>query len=769
MKSLLLLFALLLALTVSSTLADPAGPFTWGATTHVADAGWGRMIRLADGRWLCVDSLYPRPNSLLQLEISTDAARTWTPITTVAEAGRNLDNGEVIQLPDGTVLLTGRSVVDGQSYHLPVYRSTDGGKTWAFLSQIDTSDHVVNGNKPSQGLWEPHFFLLPDRRLAVAYSSEKHSVETPSYSQICTERVSPDGGKTWGPEIRLAAQIGGGVQRPGMPVVTRMANGQYIAVYEVVGIGNADVYFKTSRDGRNWPPGIGVPIPGQHAGPFVVPLSDGRLVVTSCSNQISYSDDLGANWLSAAPPPWDYGQTYTWPALYQTGPDEIAAMTTKHGVEIRWGRISPRAGTPPRSIKAHDFLNTFGVNVHFHENGYRDVPAMAAALNKIGFSHVRGTCESAADVSAWKDLAAKTSADFPAGLKADVLITGYLNALDITFAGQQALIPQIAGMIESLEGPNEINNVYVGNGTHGPAALSNQTGNFAANSVAWAQAISDWQKRTSSLSHVALLAPSIASGDPQDYARLPNVSRYVTAGNIHFYAGNGRQPSRFDGGNFAAIYKWYQAAATPGIALAVTECGQTTAGKAGQGGCDAVTQAKYVLNQMFGAVAMGAYRAYFYQLMDDTPDGDPTGEGGAEAHFGLFDYRWGAKPAARALANIKNLLADTSRPFTAKVPAYTVSGLDAVGAAGGSLSISKSDGSTFLVIWNEPPIWDPKTNMAVAPPPDRATVSFGGDYSYKVYDPLVGQRALAAGHGSEVAVNVPGSPILIQIRPTTTN
>ena len=776
MKFLLLLGLLFLSLP-SPAPADPAGPFTWGEKTHMADAGWGRMIPLSGRRrWLCVDTLYPRPNSILQVEVSEDNARTWTPLATVAEPGRNLDNGEVTQLPGGVLLLTGRSVVNNQSFHLPVSRSVDGGKTWAFLSQIDTSDRVIQGNRPSQGLWEPHFFRLPGGHVAVAYANEKHSVETPPYSQVCSERVSPDGGRTWGPEITLAAQTGGGGQRPGMPVVTRMTNGQYIAVYEVVGVGNADVYSKTSRDGVQWPPGIGTPIPGHHAGPWVTSLTDGRLVVSSCSNQISYSNDFGATWLPAAAA-WDYGQTYTWPALYQTGPDEIAAMTTKHGVEIRWGRIQARAldntgkptepttGAAPRTIKAQDFLDTFGVNVHFGQNNYRNVQAMADALNILGFSRVRGTCESAADVAAWKDLAAKASVYFPTGLKADVLVTGYLNAPDITLAGQQALIPRIAGLIETIEGPNEINNVYVGHGTHGPTDFSDQTAHFAANSVAWSQALAQWQQRTPALSPVTLLAPSIASGAPQDYARLPDISPFVGAGNIHFYAGNGRQPSGFGGGNFAAICRWYQTAATPGKHLAVTECGQTTAGRPGQGGCDEATQAKYVLNQIFDATAMGIYRAYFYQLMDDTPDGDPTGSGGAESHFGLFDYRWRVKPAAQAIANVKNLLADTSRTFTAKVPAYRVSGVNNPGASGSSLSISKSDGTTVLVVWNEPPMWDAKTNAAVTPPADPVTVDFGGDYSYRVYDPLVGLSAIASGRGSRVGVNVLGAPILIQIRP----
>lgn len=253
----------------------------------MADGGWGRMIRLADRRWLGIVTLYPKTNSLLQLQISTDNARTWTPLGKVTEDNSNLDNGEIIARSDGVILLSCRSVIGRHSFHLPVYQSLDSGRTWEFVSQIDTSElasdppHDPRPGRPWQerGLYEPHFFLLPDRRVAVAYASEKRLGETPSYSQVCAERVSPDGGHTWGPEILLAAQVGGGELRPGMPVVTRMTNGQFIAVYEVNLAGDADVYAKTSRDGVFWPPGLGARIPGQHAGPWVTSLSDGRLVV----------------------------------------------------------------------------------------------------------------------------------------------------------------------------------------------------------------------------------------------------------------------------------------------------------------------------------------------------------------------------------------------------------------------------------------------------------------------------------------------------------
>ena len=422
-------------------------------------------------------------------------------------------------------------------------------------------------------------------------------------------------------------------------------------------------------------------------------------------------------------------------------------------------------GASPRNITARDFLDTFGANVHFGDNGYRNTQAVADALHRIGFSRVRSSCVNAGEASAWKDLAAGTKPYFPRGLRADVLVIGYLNAPGVTLESQKALVLQIAPLVECIEGPNEINNYYVGHGTHGPGDRTDRTKSFAANYAAWATALFEWRKSAPALSKVLLLAPTIASGDPKDYAALPDVSPSVDAGSFHFYAGNGRQPSGFGGGNFAAIARWYQASATPGKPLAVTEWGQTTAGKPGQGGCDEATQAKYVLNQMFDAAAMGARRAYLYQLMDDTADGDPTGKVGAEAHFGLFDYRWRAKPAALALANVKTLLADTSARVTRRVPAYHVSGVTQAGAAGDCLSVSKSDGSTFIVVWNEPQIWDPKANAAVAPPADRVTVDFGGSYSYRVYDPLAGLGATASGRGSGVTVNLLGSPIMIQVIP----
>ena len=301
------------------------------------------MIRLANGHWLSVGTLYPTATThMMQIQGSTDTARTWTKLSAVEKPGRRMDNGELIQLPNGTVSLSGRSLIDGRSFHLPVYRSLDNGLHWTFLSLIDANDAVVGANHPSQGLWEPKFFLLPRRTPAVAYASEKHSGETPSYSQICALKVSRDNGATWGPETVLVSQTGGGGLRPGMPVVTRMRDGRYMEVSEIVGIDNAAVFCKISPDGTHWPPGLGAPIALQHAGPWVVSLTDGQLLVTSCSNQISTSEDYERTWSWSHPPAWDIGFALTFPAIYQTGSQEIAVMNTHGGVQIRFGTFLPR-------------------------------------------------------------------------------------------------------------------------------------------------------------------------------------------------------------------------------------------------------------------------------------------------------------------------------------------------------------------------------------------------------------------------------------------
>jgi hypothetical protein len=291
------------------------------------------MVQLNNGQWLVVSTLFPsNTNSSLSLLRSTDSGRTWSSVSQVNEAGRQLDNGELVVLPTGDLLLTMRSLMEGSSYRLPAYRSTDNGVTWTHLSNIDSSE-----GRGYRGLWEPDFWVLGDGRLIVTYSNETHD----GFSQLISEKVSSDNGATWTSETTAVSQIGGGSLRPGMSQVARMADGRYILVYEVVNSGNADVHCKFSNDGTSWPAGLGSKIPCQHCGPFVAALPDGRLFVTSCGNEVSFSEDYGETWQKIDPPAWNVGFLFTWPAIYSTKTHEVAVMAVSPSLKLRFGSLVP--------------------------------------------------------------------------------------------------------------------------------------------------------------------------------------------------------------------------------------------------------------------------------------------------------------------------------------------------------------------------------------------------------------------------------------------
>ena len=179
--------------------------------------------------------------------------RTWTWIAEVREDGRNLDNANLYERPDGVVLPAMRSVIKAHSWRINVYQSSDAGNSCQFLSTVDRNE---NGNRG--GLWEPSLLGLPDGRLACFYANETHSAENPAYSQLISERISDDGGLTWGAEIFAVAEPG--AARPGEPNVERTRDG-FLLFYEVCGSQNCIGHTSWSPDGVSWPGNIGPAIP----------------------------------------------------------------------------------------------------------------------------------------------------------------------------------------------------------------------------------------------------------------------------------------------------------------------------------------------------------------------------------------------------------------------------------------------------------------------------------------------------------------------------
>jgi hypothetical protein len=332
-----------------------AGVDSQGVRPGTFGSAYPRMLKLSNGTWLAVATIYDNNGykysssggMRLQVFRSTNNARSWSLAATIADPGRDLDNAQMVQMPNGDVLLAARSVRWGESYRLYTYRSNNLGSSWLWISTIDQSNGAA-GTMNGKGVYEPHMQLLANGTLAVFYANEKHRSESPSYSQIISQRLSTNGGVTWGSEIYVVWTPGNSAARPGMPVITRMANGVYRLVYEVCATQNCNVFTKTSADGKTWTSGIGTQIPNQRVGAYITSLTDGRLLVTSNNNVLSFSDNYGATWYTNNTNA--FGNS-TWAAIYQTAPNEIAYISGVNrsiggqNTQIRFGNLNNTAGT----------------------------------------------------------------------------------------------------------------------------------------------------------------------------------------------------------------------------------------------------------------------------------------------------------------------------------------------------------------------------------------------------------------------------------------
>ncbi|MBO4355266.1 MAG: exo-alpha-sialidase [Clostridia bacterium] len=144
-------------------------------------------------------------------------------------------------MPAGTIILGSDCINDGWTkVYIVLFKSLDQGETWEAFAEI------AGGPKDNGGVWEPSFIVTDDGTLVCYYSDERD----PAHSQKLVYRASKDGVK-WDKAVDIVSLSNGGL-RPGMPVVTRMADGRYIMVYEIVGLAGNPVYYKISEDGLDW-------------------------------------------------------------------------------------------------------------------------------------------------------------------------------------------------------------------------------------------------------------------------------------------------------------------------------------------------------------------------------------------------------------------------------------------------------------------------------------------------------------------------------------
>lgn len=155
-------------------------------------------------------------------------------------------------LPAGTLLFAVNCVpISFECTRLTFHISRDHGKTWEYRSTIVEGGRPIEQNFGELGpVWEPCIYVDGKGRLAVAFTDERPH-DDPRYNQTLAMASSEDGGKTWS-DFHYTVKIPDRRLRPGMPIVSKMGNGKYIMVYEMVGLPSCDIYFKLSDDGIDW-------------------------------------------------------------------------------------------------------------------------------------------------------------------------------------------------------------------------------------------------------------------------------------------------------------------------------------------------------------------------------------------------------------------------------------------------------------------------------------------------------------------------------------
>ncbi|KAI5928088.1 Sialidase [Camillea tinctor] len=202
---------------------------------------YARTVQLPNNDLLATWENYsPEPPAVyFPIYKSTDQGATWTELSKVKDQGYGYGlryqpflyvlPSAIGGFPAGTVLLAGSSIpTDLSSTQLDLYASRDSGATWEFVS------HVAAGGeaRPNNGLtpvWEP-FLLLHGGQLIYYYSDQRANA---THGQKMVHQTSADL-RAWGPVVDDVAYPTY-TDRPGMPTLALLPNGQYIYVYEYGG------------------------------------------------------------------------------------------------------------------------------------------------------------------------------------------------------------------------------------------------------------------------------------------------------------------------------------------------------------------------------------------------------------------------------------------------------------------------------------------------------------------------------------------------------
>lgn len=221
-----------------------------------SNARYPRIRMLPSGELIATMLIFPT-DYRVKVFSSTNNGASWTHVGWVSEADfptLHTSSPDFMVLPNGDLIL-GINVDTAECSScyskIRIYRSTDDGRNWSYLSTAATASN-------NKGFWEPNFSIASDGALVLTYADET--------SSCCKQKLmrirSYDNGATWQDRSNLVALSTDSShpdyeKRPGMPVVTKLTDGtgRWLMTYEVCGVAqpnNCRHHYKTSTDGWNY-------------------------------------------------------------------------------------------------------------------------------------------------------------------------------------------------------------------------------------------------------------------------------------------------------------------------------------------------------------------------------------------------------------------------------------------------------------------------------------------------------------------------------------
>jgi len=290
-----------------STLYDPAS----NQNSTSVGAMYPRAVQLAhsgtnNGKMYATFQQNTTTTQVFPVYESTDSGASWAKVGQVADTQNGLGmntNPHLYEVPktigaltEGTLLAAGiSSPADNSKQFLDLYKSSDLGRTWTFLSHVTSAPNAGNGDP----VWEP-FILVANDKVIVYYSDERDS----AHSQKLVHETSTDG-FNWSSPVDDVALADSSL-RPGMPTVAQLDNGKWIMTYEIVGASGTPDNYQISDNPEIWNTTSSGTTITYGGSPYVVKLNDGRIAMDGYDGSgtifINSKKDLSGSWIKASTP-----------------------------------------------------------------------------------------------------------------------------------------------------------------------------------------------------------------------------------------------------------------------------------------------------------------------------------------------------------------------------------------------------------------------------------------------------------------------------------